>query len=94
MAGRLPGVGLSPRKKSEQHHNRHENYANYRDSHLRKSLDLDAPWTSMTDTLDENAFKAKQRLEKKLGYFFSSSRYIVLSSIFFSRFMQIIYDLI
>ncbi|CAL5209645.1 unnamed protein product [Lathyrus oleraceus] len=68
MAGRLPGVGLSPRKKSEQHHNRHENYA------IRKSLDLDAPWTSMTNTLDENAFKAKQRLEKKLGYFFSSSR--------------------
>ncbi|CAI8604629.1 unnamed protein product [Vicia faba] len=74
MAGRLPGVGLSPRKKSEQHHNRHENYATYRDSYLRKSLDLDAPWTSMTTTLDENAFKAKQRLEKKLGSFFSSSR--------------------
>ncbi|XP_058755392.1 RING-H2 finger protein ATL47-like isoform X2 [Vicia villosa] len=74
MAGRLPGVGLSPRKKSEQHHNRHENYSNYRDSYLRKSLDLDAPWTSITTTLDENAFKAKQRLEKKLGSFFSSSR--------------------
>lgn len=74
MAGRLPGVGLSPRKRSENYHNRHEHYATYRDSYLKESLD--APWTSMTTTLDETAFKAKQRLQKKLGHFFSSSRYI------------------
>nr|ACJ83283.1 unknown [Medicago truncatula]ACJ84549.1 unknown [Medicago truncatula]AFK48681.1 unknown [Medicago truncatula] len=72
MAGRLPGVGLSPRKRSEHYHNRHEHYATYRDSYLKESLD--APWTSMTTTLDETAFKAKQRLQKKLGHFFSSSR--------------------
>lgn len=71
MAGRLPGVGLSPRKRSENYHNRHEHYATYRDSYLKESLD--APWTSMTTTLDETAFKAKQRLQKKLGHFFSSS---------------------
>ncbi|KAK2404782.1 hypothetical protein P8452_10390 [Trifolium repens] len=67
MAGRLPGVGLSPRKRSENHHNRHEHYVTYRDSsYLRESLET--PWTSMTTTLDESAFKAKQRLQKKLGY--------------------------
>jgi hypothetical protein len=76
MAGRLPGVGLSPRKRSENHHNRHEHYVTYRDSsYLRESLET--PWTSMTTTLDESAFKAKQRLQKKLGY---SPRYLFPSS--------------
>ncbi|XP_004496688.1 uncharacterized protein [Cicer arietinum] len=70
MAGRLPGVGLPPRKKS-QLNIRHEHCVTYRDSNLSESLD--APWTSITTTLDENAFKAKQRLRKKLGYFLSSS---------------------
>jgi len=83
MAGRLPGVGLSPRKRSEHYHNRHEHYATYRDSYLKESLD--APWTSMTTTLDETAFKAKQRLQKKLGHFFSSSRYIYSFFIFLKK---------
>ncbi|KAK7280080.1 hypothetical protein RJT34_25142 [Clitoria ternatea] len=71
MAGRLPGVGLFPRKKTEQHHHRYEHHVTttYRDSYLRESLD--PPWISV---LDETAFKARQRLQKKLGHFFSSYR--------------------
>ncbi|XP_061376183.1 uncharacterized protein LOC133318206 [Gastrolobium bilobum] len=70
MAGRLPGVGLPPRKRSENHH-RYEHHATYRDSYLRESLE--SPWISLS-ALDETALRARQRLQKKLGHFFSSSR--------------------
>lgn len=74
MAGRIPGVGLLPRKRSEQqHHHRYEHhvYATYRDSYLRESFE--ASWISLNE-LDENVVKARQRLQKKLGHFFSPSR--------------------
>ncbi|ESW15297.1 hypothetical protein PHAVU_007G061000 [Phaseolus vulgaris] len=66
MAGRLPGVGLLARKRTESHH-RHENRHNY---YLKESLH--PPWTPTV--LDETALKARQRLHQKLGHFFSSYR--------------------
>ncbi|CAJ1977165.1 unnamed protein product [Sphenostylis stenocarpa] len=65
MAGRLPGVGLLARKRAENHH-RHENRHHY---YLKESLD--PPWIPLT-VLDETALKARQRLHRKLGHFFSS----------------------
>ncbi|KAL1342626.1 E3 ubiquitin-protein ligase AIP2 [Arachis duranensis] len=73
MAGRLPGVGVPPRKRSSSsssssscssllEHN-HYNLATYR----RVSL-------VETSALDETALKARQRLQKKLAQFFPSSR--------------------
>ncbi|XP_027366865.1 E3 ubiquitin-protein ligase RNF38-like [Abrus precatorius] len=72
MAGRLPGVGLLPRKRTEQPH-RYEHHATYRHSHPRDESSLEPPWLSIS-VLDDTALKARQRLQKKLGHFFSSSR--------------------
>jgi len=75
MAGRLPGVGLLARKRTESHH-RHENRHNY---YLKESLH--PPWTPTV--LDETALKARQRLHQKLGHFFSSYRYIYIYRTYF-----------
>ncbi|RDX67996.1 putative E3 ubiquitin-protein ligase RHY1A, partial [Mucuna pruriens] len=65
MAGRLPGVGLLTRKRTEQHH-RHEN-RHSNNNYLRESF---IPLT----LLDDTALKARQRLHNKLANFFSSYR--------------------
>ncbi|XP_020207127.1 E3 ubiquitin-protein ligase RNF149 isoform X4 [Cajanus cajan] len=73
MAGRLPGVGLLPRKRTEQNHRYDYDYAYAYEHHLHATYLRDQPWISLT-LLDETALKARQRLHKKLGHFFSSYR--------------------
>lgn len=65
-SGRLPGVGVPPRRRSEHHpryHHEHHRNSNYLTD-------------SSVTALDETAIQARQRLQKKLGHFFSSFRYI------------------
>ncbi|XP_057424642.1 RING-H2 finger protein ATL34-like [Lotus japonicus] len=63
-SGRLPGVGVPPRRRSEHHpryHHEHHRNSNYLAD-------------SSVTALDETAIQARQRLQKKLGHFFSSFR--------------------
>ncbi|KAI4345682.1 hypothetical protein L6164_012782 [Bauhinia variegata] len=69
MAGRLPGVGVPPRKR-DQHH-RHKHYrTTYSYSNGRETL-TEAPSVPVS-AMDETALKARQRLEQKLGHLYSS----------------------
>ncbi|KAG5152887.1 hypothetical protein JHK84_029359 [Glycine max] len=75
MAGRLPGVGLLARKRTEKNYRyEHQYLPTCRHSYYpRESSSFDPPWIPLT-VLDETALKARQRLHKKLEHFFSSYR--------------------
>ncbi|MED6108149.1 hypothetical protein PIB30_020761 [Stylosanthes scabra] len=71
MAGRLPGVGLPPRKRSSSSSS--SSLVEHNHYHLATNRSLvEAP--PSVSALDETAFKARQRLQKKLAQFFPPSR--------------------
>ncbi|KAL2324433.1 hypothetical protein Fmac_023491 [Flemingia macrophylla] len=65
MAGRLPGVGLVPRKRSTEQKHRYD--YDYEQHHHHAATSYHQPWISLTP-LDETALKARQSLHKKLGH--------------------------
>ncbi|XP_044484990.1 E3 ubiquitin-protein ligase RNF181-like [Mangifera indica] len=76
MAGMLPGVGVPPRRRIHSHHRQESGFSRSGSP----PWEWRAPSAPVVCTLDETTLRARQRLEKRLGYLNPSSRSMEVQS--------------